>query len=180
MIRVALTGLGSIWRHRVAKDGTRGRLFAHSVYYNTTGVLVNGCLRTRPRIVGHLRFNGVSGLDPNYASRAVHRVFECAEPCIWKGQNKLLFERLMQPPTTPELYLVVARSENAGTLKVGAAGWRSTESWVISFSEDRERQEVMLLMAAGSWIRTQLGIFVVEPEPRSPWVAQLRLHSYLS
>ena len=180
MIRVAVTGLGSIWRHRLLKEETRGRQLAHSVYYNTTGVLVNGCLRTRPRIVGHLRFNGVSGLDPNYPSRAVHRVFECAEPCIWKGQNKLLFERLIQRPTTPDLYLVVARSENAGTLKIGAAGWRSTESWVISFSEDRERQEVMLLMAADSWICTQLGIFVVEPEPRSPWVAQLRLHSYLS
>jgi hypothetical protein len=180
MIRVALTGLGSIWRHRVAKDETRGRLFAHSVYYNTTGVLVNGHLRTRPRIVGHLRFNGVSGLDPNYPSRAVHRTFDCAEPCIWKGQNKLLFERVIEPRTSPDLYLVVARSGNIGMLDVGSAAWRSSNSWVISFSEDGEQQEVMLLMAADSWIRTQLGMFVVEPEPCAPWVGRLRLHSILS
>jgi hypothetical protein len=140
-------------------------------------VLVNGQLRTRPRIVGHLRFNGVSGLDPNYPTRAIDRVFACAEPCIWKGQNKLLFERPMQPPTSPDLYVVVTRSENTGALKVGTAGWRSDNSWVISFSEDGERQEAMLLMASGSWMHTQLGIFILEPQPRAPWIARLRLHS---
>jgi len=177
VIRVALAGLGSVWRRRLAKDETGRREIARAVYYNTTGVLVNGHLRTRPRIVGHLRFDGISGLDPNYPSRAVHRVFECAEPCIWKGQNKLMFERRIQPPTNPDLYLVVARSENTGALKVGTAGWRSGNSWVISFSEDGEQQEAMLLMASGSWIRSQLGIFILEPQPRVPWVARLQLHS---
>ena len=174
---VAVMGLGSVWRHRLGEGDERGRQIARTVYYNTTGVVVNGQLRTRPRIVGHLRFNGISGLDPNYPSRVVHRVFECAEPCIWKGQNKLLFERLIQPATQPDFYLMVLRPETIGRLNVGSDEWRSADSWVISFSEDGERQEAMLLMADGSWIRTALGVFVVEPEGQTPWLAQLRLCS---
>jgi hypothetical protein len=97
--------------------------------------------------------------------------------CIWKMQNKLLFERLVQRPTSPDMYLVVARSEDTGTLNVGSAGWRSGNTWVISFSEDGEHQEAMLLMAAGSWLRTHLGMFVVEPDVQAPWAARLRRHS---
>ena len=176
-MRVAVMGLGSVWRRRLGKSDERERRIAHTVYYNTTGVVVNGQLRTRPRIVGHLRFNGISGLDPNHPSRAIHRVFECAEPCIWKGQNKLLFERLVHPPARPDFYLMVAGPETIGTMDVGSAEWRSSDSWVISFSEDGERQQAMMLMAEGSWIRTKIGMFVAEPEDRTPWLAQLRLCS---
>jgi hypothetical protein len=127
-----------------------------------------------------VRFNGTSGFDPNYPSRSIRQVFECADPCIWKMQNKLLFERVLQPPTNPDLYLVVARSEQTGRLDVGYAGWRSGNTCVISFSEDGEQQETMLLMAAGSWLRSRLGMLVVEPDPRAPWVARVRLHSAVS
>lgn len=180
MILVALTGLGSVWRRRLRWGAASGREAAHTAYYNTTGVLVDGHLRTRSRIIGHLRFNGTSGLDPNYPARAIHQVFQCADPCVWKGQNKLLFERLIHPSPCPDFYLVMARSEDVGALTVGSAGWRSTNSWIISFSEGGERQEAMLLMTASSWIRTQLGMFVVEPQPQAPWVGQLRLHSAMS
>jgi hypothetical protein len=177
MIRVAVTGLGRIWRHRLPKAAAGQHQIRRTAYYNTTGVLVNGQLETRPQISGHVRFNGTSGFDPNYPSRAIHQVFECADPCIWKMQNKLLFERLVQPPTNPDLYLVVARSEQTGRLDVGYAGWRSGNTGVISFSEDGEQQETMLLMAAGSWLRSRLGILVVDPDPCAPWVARLRFHS---
>lgn len=174
---VAVTGLGSVWRRRIASDhdDQDHRRFARAVYYNTTGVLVNDILRTRPRIVGHVRFNSVSGLDPNYPSRILNRVFECSEPCIWKGQNKLLFQRLVPTPCQPEMYLAVLRPEQVGPVRVGTQGWRSDDNWVISFSEDGERQETMLLMPANSWVRGELGSFFLEPDVKSPWRASLRL-----
>jgi hypothetical protein len=180
MIRVAVTGLGRVWRHRLPKADPGEHQTSRIAYYNTTGVLVDGQLERRPQIAGHVRFNGTSGFDPNYPSRVIHQVFECADPCIWKMQNKLLFERVLQPPTNPDLYLVVVRSEQTGGLDVGYAGWRSGNTRVISFSEDGEQQETMLLMATGSWLRSRLGVHVVEPDPRAPWVARLRLRSAVS
>jgi len=156
---VSETGLGSVWRRRIAKDydGVEYQRFARAVYYNSTGVLVNASVRTRPRIVGHIRFNCVSGLDPNYPLRILNHVFECGEPGIWKGQNKLLFKRRLLTPSLPDLYLVVLRPEQTGRIKIGAQGWRSDDVWVISLSEDGERQEAMLLMPPHSWLRSDLG-----------------------
>jgi len=79
---VTVTSFGSVWRRRFGKDPEDGRRFARAAYYNTTGVTVNGTMRTRPRIIGHARFNGVGGFNPNYPSRMIGRVFECAEPYV--------------------------------------------------------------------------------------------------
>jgi hypothetical protein len=174
---VSVTGFGSVWRHRIPVDHDRvdSHQCARAVYYNTTGVPVSGILRSRPRIVGHIRFNSLSGLDPNYPLRAVHRVFECAEPCIWKGQNKLLFNRRLAKPRPPDTNLVVLRSGEVGRVKVGTEGWKSEDVWVISFSEDSERQEVMLLMPARSWVRSDLGKLVLESDANALWRTRIRL-----
>ena len=63
---VTVTGFGSIWRRRFASDAAGRSLFVHAAYYNTTGVVMNGSLRTRPRVIGHARFNGAGGFNPNY------------------------------------------------------------------------------------------------------------------
>jgi hypothetical protein len=134
-------------------------------------------VRTRPRIVGHIRFHSVSGLDPNYPFRILNHVFECAEPCIWKGQNKLLFKRRLPTLKPPDMYLVVLQPEQTGRIRVGTEGWRSEDIWVISLSEDGERQEAMLLMPPDSWVRSDLGKFALEPDRSVPWRARLRLQT---
>jgi len=98
---VTITGFGSVWRRRIGKDPRDSRRFARAAYFNTTGVPVNGKIRTRPKIVGHVRFNGVGGFDPNYPLRMMNSVFECADPCIWQGQNKVLFENCCQHHSSP-------------------------------------------------------------------------------
>src|SRR5713226_3420266 len=64
---VAITGFGSVWRRRFGNDASDPERFARTAFYNTTGVLVNGTIRTRPKIVGHARFNGVGGFNGHHA-----------------------------------------------------------------------------------------------------------------
>jgi hypothetical protein len=105
----------------------------------------------------------------------INRVFECADPCVWLGLNKLLFKRTLSAPQKPDLFLVVVRPERTGVLRVGGANWRSDDSWLIALSEYRDQQEAMLLMPAYGWIQTELGRFVLEPPTGRPWVGRLVL-----
>jgi hypothetical protein len=174
-VLVSVTSFGSLWRHRFSKDRKDQHRFAQGVYYNTTGVHVAGVIRQRPKIVGYARFHQCGGFDPHHPSRMVGRVFDCAEPCIWQGANKLLFQHVLHKPDLPQGFLVVTRTEFAGRLQIGAAGWRSPDTWLISFSECRQDQEAMFLMSAESWIATELGRFVLIPDRDRPWLASLVL-----
>ncbi len=107
----------------------------------------------------------------------IGRVFECAEPCVWQGQNKLLFKRLLNAPEKPDGFLVVVRAQLVGKLTIGRTDWRSAGTWLISFSESHGQQEAILLMPEHSWMQTDLGRFVLEQEARRPWVARLVLAS---
>lgn len=168
---VSVAGLGSLWRRRFDRNHDGSHRSARGVYYNTTGVHVAGAIRQRPKITGYARFHMCGGFDPHHPSRAIGRVFECAEPCVWKGDNKLLFERVLSAPETPDQFLVVVRSKLNGVLSVGSNNWRSNDTWLIAFSETAREQEAMLLMPAWSWLRTSLGHFVLEPEVDRPWIA---------
>lgn len=174
---VAVTGFGSVWRRRFGKDRSDPYRFGRAAYFNTTGVQVGNEIRQRPKITGYARFNARGGFNPNRLSRMIDRVFECAEPCVWQGANKLLFIRTLSAPSKPNSFLVVLRNAIHGALKVGSQNWRSANTWLISFSECRAKQEAMLLMPAYSWIETELGRFVLEPLTQRPWAARLILTS---
>ena len=174
---VSIAGFGSLWRWRFNKNQDDAYRFARGVFYNTTGVEIGGTIRQRPKIAGYVRFHTCSGLDPHHPSRAVGWVFECAEPCVWKGDNKLLFRHVLPVPEKPDRFLVVVRSKLNGALSVGTSNWRTSDAWLIAFSESAREQEAMLLMPACGWIRTSLGHFVLEPEIRRPWMARLVLVS---
>ena len=172
---VTVTGFGSVWRRRFGKDENGPKRFTRAAYFNTTGVPVNGTIRTRPKIAGHVRFNGIGGFDPNRTLAMINSVFDCAEPCIWDGQNKVLFKRMLSAPQQPDYFLVVVRAAEVGHLDVGSSAWRSEGTLLISFSECHNEQEAMLLMPAGSWLRTDLGRFELRPFVSWPWSARLQL-----
>jgi hypothetical protein len=174
-MRVAVLGFGSVWRHRWGAGSDDPRRLVRAAYYNTTGVMVNGKMRTRPRIIGQARFNGVGGFNPNFPSRLIGRVFECEAPCLWRGQNKILCKALLSPRTLPNRYLVVMRASEFGRLRVGEPGWCSDDVWVISLSESRDGQETMLLMAADGSIRTAVGTYRLTSDGAAPWRASLEL-----
>lgn len=173
---VTVTSFGSVWRRRFGKDQS-ARRFARAAYFNTTGVPDGGKIRRRSRIVGHVRFNGVGGFNPNHPLGMINSVFECAEPCIWQGQIKVLFNRMLSAPQQPDYFLVVVRACEVGYLDVVSPAWRSEDTFLISFSECRDQQEAMLLMPTNSWLRTDLGTFVVKPFISWPWSARLQLES---
>jgi hypothetical protein len=174
---VTVTGFGSVWRRKFAKNQNDPRRFARGVYYNTTGVDIGGTTRQRPKIAGYARFNACGGFDPHRPARMIGRVFECADPCVWQGENKLLFQRILGRPEKPDAFLVVVRPELNGVLAVGSTDWRSADTWLISFSECGDKQEAMLLVPMYGWVRTKLGRFVLEPGMRQPWMARLVLAS---
>ena len=176
-VLVTVTGFGSVWRRRFGKDEDDPKRFARAAYFNTTGVLVNGHVRTRPKILGHIRFNGIGGFDPNRPLAMINSVFECAEPCVWNGQNKVLFERRLPTPEPSDYFLVVVRATEVGRLDVGSSAWRSEGTLLISFSECRDQQEAMLLMPPGSWLRTALGRFGLKPFVSWPWSGRLHFES---
>jgi hypothetical protein len=107
----------------------------------------------------------------------INRVFECEEPSVWMGSNKLLFKRVLKAGERPDFFFVVARSDLMGQLAVGTKGWRSADTWLLSFSECALQQEAMLLMPVASWIGTSLGRFVLESSESRAWVARLVLSS---
>ena len=174
---VSVAGFGSLWRWRFNKDQDDTYRFGRGVYYNTTGIEIAGTVRQRPKITGYARFHACGGFDPHHPSRAIGRVFECANPGVWKGDNKLLFQRVLPAPAKPDRFLVVVTSKLNGMLSVGINNWRSPDIWLIAVSESADEQEAMLLMSADGWIRTSLGHFVLEPEVRRPWIARLVLVS---
>ncbi|MGD0460622.1 MAG: hypothetical protein ABSC21_23105 [Terriglobia bacterium] len=172
---VAITGLGSVWRRRFGKDTDDPRRFARAAYYNTTGVPVDGTIRTRSKVAGHARFNSTGGFDSNYPERMINRVFECDEPCVWQGQNKIFFKYMLTEPREPDFFLLVARQSEVGRLHIGNSGWKSDNGLLISFSECGDEQESMLLLPAYGWIRSDVGTFILQPAPARPWIARLQL-----
>ena len=172
---VAITGLGSVWRRRFGKDPDDPRRFARTAYYNTTGVPVDGTIRTRSKVAGYARFNSTGGFNPNYPQRMVNRVFECGEPCVWEGQNKILFKHMLTAPREPDCFLVVAKESEVGRIHIGSRGWKSDDGLLISFSECRDQQECMLLLPAYSWIRSDVGTYILHPAPARRWIARLQL-----
>ena len=174
---VSVAGLGSLWRRRFERNVDDPHRFGRGVYYNTTGIEIGGTVRQRPKITGYARFQACGGFDPHHPSRAIGRVFECANPAVWKGDNKLLFQRLLPAPEKPDRFLVVVTSKLNGVLSVGINHWRSPDTWLVALSESGREQEAMLLMPASGWIRTSLGHFALETEVRRRWIARLVLVS---
>ena len=172
---IAVQGFGSIWERRFGKDLSDSKRFARAAYYNTTAVPVNGELRYRWRVGGKLRFNSSDGINPNYPSRAVGRLFECADPEPRSGWSQILLTRAARAGGCPNAYLFAITAERTGYIDTQSPTWRANSVQVVSLSEDHGQQEMLLLMPAYSWVRGDLGTFFVEPSPSRPCSAQLQL-----
>ena len=174
---IGISGFGSVWRLRVEGGESDSRHRVRTAYFNTTGVMANGKIVRHRKIAGHVRFNGAGGFNPNYPSRMIGKVFECDEPCVWNGQNKVFFHQIVQTPAEPGSFLVVVKSEEFGRLHVGTPGWKSEASFLLSFSEWRDQQEALLLMPCKGWVRTNIGKVVLMRDKQVPWRARLRFEA---
>jgi hypothetical protein len=82
---------------------------------------------------------------------------------------------MLPTPQRSDYFLVVVRPEAVGRLDLTQRTWKSEDSLLISFSEWHEWQEAMLLMPPYAWLRSDLGMFFLEPLADRPWATQLRL-----
>jgi hypothetical protein len=84
------------------------------------------------------------------------------------GIRKLALQRRVRRNSTPDWYLVSVTEQLVGTLD--DEGWDTKDSLLVSFSEWKARQEVLLLVGRHGWLRGRLGSAVLTPGgPDGDW-----------
>jgi hypothetical protein len=159
MMLVKILAFGSNWWARFGRDPLdRYRYTRHAAYFNSTGVRCGNKMRRYWVVPGLLRFNGLGDFNPQFPSRAVGKIFECTDLIFALGGNRLLFTRKVAQ-SGPDYFLVVVSSDRFGGFDFEDPGWRSQSVTPIAVSYLREKQEAMLLMRAGDWVRSALGVW---------------------
>jgi hypothetical protein len=82
---------------------------------------------------------------------------------------------MLAAPRQPDCFLVVGRQSEIGRVQIGTSGWKSGDGLLIALSECGDAQEIMLLLPANGWIRTDIGKFTLQPMAARPWMARLQL-----
>jgi hypothetical protein len=156
---VKVLSFGTNWWARFGRNPFDPRRFTrHAAYYNSTGVRCGRKVRRHWVIPGLIRFNGAGGFNPHLPNRSLGFTFHCSELTVACGGNRLLFERKVSKSEIPERYLVVLSSELHGRMDFSSDTWQSSAA-VIAVSQLREKQEAMLLMTRGDWVRTICGFW---------------------
>ena len=176
MMSVKILGFGSNWWTRFGRDPNGAcRYTRHAAYYNSAGVRCGQKIKRHWIVPGLVRFNGVGDFDPHFPSRAIGETFWCSDLTLACGGNRILFVRRTPKTTIPDHYLVVVSNERFGIFDFDDPCWRSEITQPISVSQLRERQEAMLLMSEGEWVRSRLGTWHLMPCPNLPLGAALQL-----
>ena len=157
---VKVLSFGSNWWVRFGRSAKEsGSSPQHAAYYNSTGVRCGSKVRRHWIISGLIRFNAVSGLDPNLPDLVVGSTFICSDLVQAFGGNRLLFQAKTHWSAVPHHYLLVISSSTHGRIDFASNVWKSVLAQVIAASQLREAQEAMLLMKAGDWIQTSSGFW---------------------
>lgn len=173
---VTIKSFGSLWSRRIGHDPDDPKRFARAAYYNTTGIRVGEQLRHRWKVGGDLRFYGTGcGFNPNHPVRAINQTFDCPGVESWQGHNRVVIKRLVKTAPKPDYFLIVTTAEQTGGIDMTCDQWKARDVLLVSLSEWKDQQEIMLLMPAYSWIRGKLGTFVVEPSLNWCLNGELRL-----
>ena len=176
MMSVKILGFGSNWWARFGTDpGDHHRYTRRAAYYNSAGICCGKKTRRHWIIPGLIRFNGVGDFDQHFPSRAIGETFCCSDLAVAFGGNRILFVRRTPKPAIPDWYLVVVSSERLGIFNFDDPYWKSESTQSISVSQLRERQEAMLLMKEGEWVRNSLGTWRLMSRPNLPLGVALQL-----
>jgi hypothetical protein len=175
MMLVKILGFGSNWWARFGRDPQdRYRFTRHAAYFNSAGVRCGSKIRRHWIVPGLIRFNGAGDFNPQFPNRAVGKIFECTDLIFALGGNRVLFTRKVAP-SGPDHFLVVVSSDRFGGFDFEAPGWKSQSVTPIAVSHLREKQEAMLLMRAGDWVRSALGVWQLKVDTGLSHGAALQL-----
>ncbi|HKC01417.1 MAG TPA: hypothetical protein VKD23_21715, partial [Terriglobales bacterium] len=154
MMSVKILGFGSNWWTRFGGDPNDAcRYTRHAAFYNSAGVRCGQKIKRHWIVPGLIRFNGVGDFDPHFPSRAIGETFWCSDLAFACGGNRILFVRRTPKTAIPDQYLAVVSSDRFGIFDFDDPCWKSESTQQISVSQLRKRQEAMLLMKEGEWVR---------------------------
>lgn len=175
---VSIEGFGRIWEQRVGKDPSAPlRFSSHAAFYNTTGVPIgeHGIVKHRWHLGGKIRFQGASAFDSARIENNLGRVFECDEPEQRFTWLQMCCKRRLPTPERPDWFLFRVTPERIGWINFKSDAAKSAgDSFLLSYSAERQDQEALLLMRPGAWVQGRNGRLVVDPDPRRPWRARLQ------
>jgi len=117
----------------------------------------------------------VGDFNPQFPGRALGEIFECTDLVFACGGNRVLFRRKVRQSCRPDYFLSVVSSGRFGAVSFETSDWKSESLVPIAVSHIRETQEAMLLMRAGDWIRSTLGIWQLKVAPSLRHGAALEL-----
>ena len=176
MMLVKILEFGSNWWARFGHDPyDRYRYTRHAAYFNSTGVRCGSKMRRYWLVPGLIRFNGVGDFNPQFPVRALGEIFECTDLVFACGGNRVLFRRKVAQSCRPDYFLSVVSGRRFGVLNFETSDWKSESLIPIAVSHIRETQEAMLLMKAGDWVRSTLGIWQLTVAPNLRHGAALEL-----
>jgi hypothetical protein len=176
MMLVKILGFGSNWWARFGRDPQdRYRYTRHAAYFNSTGVQCGSKMRRHWVVPGLLRFNGDGDFNPQFPNRAVGRTFECSDLIFALGGNRILFRKKVAQSSLPDFFLLAVSSDTRGGFDFEDAGWKSRSVTPIAVSQICEKQEAMLLIRAGDWVRSGLGVWQLKVSDHLPQGAALEL-----
>ena len=156
---VCVLSVGSCWR-----QPTDGR----PIVWNSSGVLDHRRVSPRAKVFGQVRFNsrlyqealGTSGLSGS--------CWQAPPLAEHLGIRKLDLQRRVRRSSLPDCYLVSVTEQLVGTLD--DRSWEPNNTFLVSFSEWKTRQEALLLVGRHGWLRGGLGSAVLTPgEPAGDW-----------
>jgi hypothetical protein len=176
MMSVKILEFGSNWWARFGQDPEDPHSYTRqAAYYNSAGIRCANKVRRYWVLPGLVRFNGVSDFNPHFPGRSIGETFWCTDPVIACGGNRVLFVKRAAKNTVPDHYLVVVSSDRHGRLDLRDPAWKSQSIPLISISQLRDRQEVLLLMEPEDWVRSALGLWRMVVGPSLPNGASLQL-----
>lgn len=149
---VHIHSLGSLWQVKETPSGL--------AVWNTTGVMVNGRLRSRAITFGQVSFGRIARVDYARGGSGPRGIWHANITSRGDGRFMKLVSRSPRL-SVPEYSLVCATSGIIGRFTAGDIDQQSSE--VVSLSSYRDSVEALLLMRPYSWVRGTHGSLTLLP-----------------
>jgi hypothetical protein len=176
MMSVKILGFGSSWWARFGRNpDDPWRFTGHAAYYNSAGVRCGNKVRRHWIVPGLVRFNGVGDFNPHFPNRSIGRIFQCADLAFAYGGTRVFLAARLPTAELPDRYLAIISSERHGNVDFSDPGSKSETTLPVAVSELRGRQEALMLMEPGDWIRSSLGVWQLGGSADLPNDASLKL-----
>ncbi len=149
---------GTLWWLRPGQDRqSSGRFTTQAAVFNTTGFVAGARERRSWIVPGVVRFNAGTCQEQRirpdqdgqarYISPGVERT---------GAQNRLLLTRKVKANVPVDMLLACLSCEEHGRISFDAE-WRSCGVRLLAASEFRGKQESLLLLPMGGWVKTDKG-----------------------